>query len=443
VRAGGHEVWFQPQSRIIHYEGKTSGTDTRAGVKAYQVVNAKKFFLRWRDTLDRHRRNGESPYTERERGVNRRALVIDATNPTPKQDAGSVTTTLNLQLLRELGYKVHFMPQDNFLFQPVYTTDLQRMGIDCAYLPYEGGVEAYLRRYGWMFDVVLVFRVVVLEKTLDLLRTYAPQAPVLFNNMDLHFLRMEREAALAGDAEGLREAAAMRERELALINRVDCTMTPSTFEKQVLDEVAPDAKTLVLPFMMEFFGTSSGFSDRRDICFLGGYRHTPNVDAVRFFVTEVFPLIKAEEPDIRFIIAGAGPTEEVLALAREDVIVTGLVDDLADVFDTTRVFACSLRAGAGVKGKVAAAMAYGLPVVSTRVGAEGMDLVDGANVLLADEPADFAQACLRLYRDQRLWDRISANSQRLVQDFYSLDAGRRVLREAIEIGLRQKLQLDA
>jgi glycosyltransferase involved in cell wall biosynthesis len=325
----------------------------------------------------------------------------------------------------------------------VYTTDLQRMGIDCAYLPYEGGVEAYLRRYGWMFDVVLVFRVGVLEKTLDLLRTYAPQAPVLFNNMDLHFLRMEREAALAGDAEGLREAAAMRERELALINRVDCTMTPSTFEKQVLDEVAPDAKTLVLPFMMEFFGTSSGFSDRRDICFLGGYRHTPNVDAVRFFVTEVFPLIKAEEPDIRFIIAGAGPTEEVLALAREDVIVTGLVDDLADVFDTTRVFACSLRAGAGVKGKVAAAMAYGLPVVSTRVGAEGMDLVDGANVLLADEPADFAQACLRLYRDQLLWDRISANSQRLVQDFYSLDAGRRVLREAIEIGLRQKLQLDA
>ena len=103
LRTAGYEIWLQPQSRVIHYEGKTSGTDMQAGVKAYQLVNAKKFLLRWRDVLAEHRRNGEAPYFERERRVHRRALVVDATAPTPDQDAGSVTTVLHLRLLQQLG----------------------------------------------------------------------------------------------------------------------------------------------------------------------------------------------------------------------------------------------------------------------------------------------------------------------------------------------------
>ena len=102
--------------------------------------------------------------------MHRRALVVDATAPTPDQDAGSVTTVLKLRLLQQLGYKVHFVPQDNFLFQPRYTTDLQREGIECAYAPYDTNFESYMRRYGHLFDVVLVFRVGVVEKTIDALR---------------------------------------------------------------------------------------------------------------------------------------------------------------------------------------------------------------------------------------------------------------------------------
>ena len=443
IRAAGHETWYQPRSRVIHYEGKTSGTDTRTGVKAYQVINARKFRVRWRDTLADHRPNGVAPYFERERRTHRRALVIDATAPTPDQDAGSVTTVLNLRLLQQLGYKVHFVPQDNFLFQPKYTTNLQREGIECACAPYDTAFDSYIQLYGHLFDIVLAFRVTVVEKTLDALRRHAPQAPVLFNNMDLHFLRMQREAELAGDAAGLAAAEAMKQRELAVIGRVDCTITPSTFEKRVLEQIAADAPALVLPFMMEFAGTSVGFAPRRDICFLGGYGHAPNVDAVRFFVREVFPLIRASEPGIRFIIAGAHPTEEVRALAADDIIVTGMVPDLRDVFDTTRVFACPLRVGAGVKGKVSAAMSYGLPVVTTSVGAEGMEMRDGEHMLLADDPAAFAAACLLVYRNPRLWRRLSAAGQKLVREKHSLAMGRRVLVEAIDIGLRHLLDAGA
>jgi GT2 family glycosyltransferase/glycosyltransferase involved in cell wall biosynthesis len=443
ITAIGREMWLQPQSRVVHYEGKTSGTDVRVGAKAYQVINQKRLFMRWRERLTNHRLSGDSPVLERERHVRKRALIVDATNPTPKQDAGSVTTTLTLGLFRDIGYKPHFVPQDNFLFQPTYTTDLQRLGIECAYAPYEVDFETYMQRYGMLFDVILVYRVTVLEKIIDALQQYAPQAPVLFHNMDLHFLRMERDAVLEGSAAALEAAAEMKVKECGLIARVDCTITHSTFEKKLLAQEVPDAPVVVWPFMFEFFGTQVGFDQRRDIVFLGGYRHSPNIDAVKFFANDVFPMILAEEPNARFVIAGANPTDEVLALASESVIVTGLVDDLRDVFDTSRLFACSLRTGAGVKGKVSTSMSYGLPVVSTTCGAEGMDLIDGEEVLIADDPVEFAQACLRLYRDRDLWEKISQAGMTLVQKNHSLSMGRRVLGEAIDVAYNHHLGLVA
>ncbi len=442
IRATGREIWYQAQSRVIHYEGRTSGTDTRSGVKAYQEVNSRKLFLRWHDTLTTHRPSGEAPYFERDRGVRKRALVVDATTPTPKQDAGSVTTTLTLRLFDQLGYKPYYTPQDNFLYEPAHTPDLLRLGVECAYSPFEGPFDSYIRRYGPLFDAILVYRVPVLEQTLDDLRRYAPQAPVLFHMMDLHFLRMERQAELDGTAESRIAASRMKAKELGLIRRVDCTITHSTFERDLLTRAAPEAPVVVWPFMFEFFGTEIGYAERRDICFLGGYRHPPNVDAVEFFAREVLPLIHAEAPDVRFIIAGANPGPEVRALAGTHVIVTGLIDDLRDVFDRTRVFVCPLRFGAGTKGKVSTAMSYGLPVVSTACGAEGMDLVEGDEVLLADEPAALASACLRLYRDAALWTRMSLAGQRLVREKHSLEMGRRVLAEAIETALRHRLGLD-
>jgi GT2 family glycosyltransferase len=439
LRARGKQIWYQAQSRVIHYEGRTSGTDAKSGVKAYQEINGKKLFLRWREALATHRANGDSPYFERERDVCKRALVVDATTPTPKQDAGSVTTTLTLKLFQQLGYKAYYAPQDNFLFEPAHTPDLLRLGVECAYSPYDGPFDSYIRRCGPLMDVVLVYRVPVLEATLFELRRHAPQAPVLFHAMDLHYLRLERLAELDGSEETRAAAARMKAKELDLIARVDCTITHSTYERDLLAREVPGAPVVVWPFMFEFFGTEIGFEDRRDIVFLGGYRHKPNIDAAQFFAREVLPLIRVHAPDVRFIIAGANPGPELRALDSEHVVVTGMIDDLRDVFDRTRVFVCPLRFGAGTKGKVSTAMSYGLPVVSTTCGAEGMELVEGEEVLIADDPPSIAAACLRLYRDPALWQLMSAAGQTLVREKHSLDMGRRMLAEAIEAALRHKL----
>lgn len=250
---------------------------------------------------------------------------------------------------------------------------------------------------------------------------------------------MERTAALNDDDDMRAAAALMKERELSIISQVDCTITHSHVERDVLAMEAPDCPVALWPLMFEHFGTRVPFSARRDICFLGGYRHPPNVDAVVYFVNEVFPLLRAAEPGIRFIVAGSYPPEEILSLASEDVIVTGMIDDLRDLFDPCRVFVCPLRVGAGVKGKVASALSYGIPIVSTSVGVEGTELEHEHHLLVADDAEAFAAEILRLYYDEALWNRLSANGQKLVRDDLSLDMGARVLASALETAIARKL----
>ena len=280
ISAAGREIWLQPQSRVIHYEGKTGGTDTSTGVKAYQIVNSRKMYLRWRERLERHRPNAEAPYFERERHEQRRMLVVDVSMPTPKQDAGSVQTALGLRVCQRLGYKTYFVAEDNWLFHSEYTTDLQKIGIECGYAPYDLGFTDYIRRYGPMLDVVMVYRVSILERVIDDIRRHAPQAVILFHVADLHFLRRQREALLEGSEDGLLEAEAIKKRELALVAAADCTITHSPVEANILAQELPNAPVAVWPMMFDFFGTSVPFASRNNICFLGGYRHPPNVDAM-------------------------------------------------------------------------------------------------------------------------------------------------------------------
>lgn len=439
VLARGLEVWYQPASRVVHYEGKTSGTNTSGGVKAYQVINLKKLFLRWRSRFETHRRNAEAPFFEKERHVAKRILFVDAVTPTPDQDAGSVQTVLGLRCSQALNYKAHFVPEDNWLFEPNYTPQIQREGVDCAYAPYEVGFENYIRRYGFLFDVVIVYRVGVMHKCLPLLRDFAPNALVLFHLADLHYLRQQRQAQLEGDSAALEAAEVTKQKELKLVKQSDCTITHSTVEADILAREVPDAPVTVWPLMIDVIGTRVGFESRRDICFLGGYRHPPNVDAVLFFIREVLPLIHAARPEIRFIVAGANPPFELLEMASDKIIVTGLVENLAEVFDSTRVFVCPLRVGAGAKGKILSALAHGVPVVSTAIGVEGAGLLDGEHVLVADEPATLASTVVKLYDDPLRWQALSTAGLELAKRDFSLQMGGRKLTEAIDQAYRQRL----
>jgi GT2 family glycosyltransferase len=438
IRAAGREVWLQPLSRVIHYEGRTSGTDLTKGVKAYQTINMEKLFARWEPALAAHRPNAELPLLEKDRNISKRALVIDVGTPTPDQDAGSVVTMATIKIYQDLGYKVTFLPRDNFLFDPVYTAALQRLGVECVYAPYDVDFTTFMARQGPLFDVIQVFRVDVAEKCLPDLRLYAPSAPVVFHNVDLHYLRMTRQAEISNDSELFLAAAQMKARELALLKRVDCTIVTSPVEEEILRQEDPDATIIVFPYMIDVVGTSVGFTPRRDLMFLGGYRHTPNVDAAEWFVAEIWPKLASRLPEANLLIAGASPTDSIKALASDRIDVTGMIPELGPVFDQTRVFVAPIRYGAGIKGKVATAMAYGVPVVATSCAAEGMFLENQRDLLIVDDPDAFAEQVFKLYTDPDAWAKFSRNGQDFVIQNNSMIKGRATILRAIALATSRK-----
>ena len=407
IREKGYRVIYQPMSAIVHYEGITSGTDLQQGAKAYQVSNSKKLFERWQPFLANYQPNGVDVDNAKDRASHRRVLVLDHCTPTPDQDAGSVTVFNTLLLLRDMGFQVTFIPEDNFLYMPDYTVALQRTGIEVLYAPYVTSVEQHLKESGKRYDLVLLFRPVVVERNIKAVKKHCRNAKVLYHTIDLHFLRMEREAELQNDPAKRKAAAEMKEREFATIQASDLSIVHSTAELTLLAPELPDEKISVFPLIMDVQGTQKKFSERRDIVFVGGYQHAPNVDAVQYFVQDIMPLLRERLPGVRVRVVGSSPPPVILEMASEDVIIEGFVEDLSPLLDQVRISLAPLRYGAGIKGKIGTALAAGLPVVATSLAAEGMGMVEGEHVLVADGPDDFATAIVRLYEDEALWNKLS------------------------------------
>ena len=439
IRDLGYRVIYQPLSVVVHFEGVTSGTDTTQGVKAYQVENLKKLYERWNSRLQTHQPAGMEIDNAKDRRATRRILVIDHCTPIPTHDAGSILIFNLLLLLREMDFQVTFIPEDNFLYMEEHTMALQRAGIEVLYAPYITNVEDHLKEFGRRYDIALLVRPVVVERQIRAIRRYCPKVKVLFHTVDLHFLRMSREATLQSDRVKQTAALKMKLRELSAIRASDVSIVVSTAELELLHPELPDAKLHVFPLIMDVSGTSKTFSKRRDIVFVGGFQHTPNIDAVCYFVGEIMPILRTRLQGVRFHVVGSNATPEIYALAAEDVAIVGFVEDLNPLLDQMRVSVAPLRFGAGIKGKIASAMVVGLPTVATSMASEGMSLMDGKNILVADGAKDFAEAVIRLYEDESLWSSISEASIKFADSAWGAEAAWKILAMILaEMGVETK-----
>jgi glycosyltransferase involved in cell wall biosynthesis len=189
----------------------------------------------------------------------------------------------------------------------------------------------------------------------------------------------------------------------------------------------PEKSIQLVSNIVDIPGSSTPFELRRDFLFIGGFQHAPNTDAVLFFLKKIYPLVEERLHDAKFYIIGDKVPPEVVALATERVIVAGLQTDVRPFFESVKLSVAPLRFGAGVKGKVNQSMALGVPVVATSVAAEGMELKDHEDILLADEPEDFARGLIELYESEKLWKRLSENGIRKTRALYSPDAARKKL----------------
>ncbi|WP_295951006.1 glycosyltransferase [uncultured Xanthomonas sp.] len=431
VRAAGLRTLVQPASRVVHDEGTSNGTDTGSGVKAYQVRNRAVFAAKWVEVLPQHLAPGEVPVPALLHRRQRQVLILDEALPQPDRDSASLRQLNLIRLLLEEGAHVVFVPSERS-YASRHSETLQRLGVEVWYAPYLKNLTWFLQQHGARFHSVLLVRHHVAHACLPLLRRFAPQARRLFDTVDLHYLRERRGAELAGDARLLREAERTRARELEVMAQVDVTVLVSAVEREQLQREAPQVRTALISNLHEVAGPGLPWAQRRDLVFVGGFRHAPNVDAVRWFLQEVFPAVRTRLPEVRFHCIGADMPEDIRRLgeATAGVELLGHVPEIAAYMDGMRIAVAPLRFGAGVKGKVNLSMAHGQPVVATACAVEGMHLRDGEDVLIADDPAAFADAIAQLYADPALWQRLADNGLRNIETHFSLDAARATVREA-------------
>jgi len=436
VRASGRKVLVQPASTVIHHEGVTSGTDTNSGIKKYQVINQEKFVRNWSAELAAYPDRIEDPTNPafvraaRDHRHKGRVLIIDATTPEPDQDSGSLRLTHIMRCFRDLGFGVTFFA-DNHMHSGRYTRQLQQWEIEVQYEPWLQSNQDFLRRRGAEFDFVMVSRHYVATNYPAMVRKFCPNAKFIFDTVDLHYLREQRLAELENSAALRQVANQTRRSELAVIEQSDAVLVVSETEVEVLGKDAPDAMVHVLSNIHEVPGRQLEFKDRKDIIFVGGYQHPPNIDAAIWFVNNIWPLIHEVLPDVRFHLIGSKAPENVSSLTGDGVIFHGFVEDLEHYLDHCRLAVAPLRYGAGVKGKVNMSMSHGQPIVATPVAIEGLHAEHGREVLVAESEQDFANEVIRLYRDEKLWNKISDAAIQNVESHFSVSAARKSVESLI------------
>lgn len=406
IRAHGQHVLYQPQSIVIHHEGASHGTDLASGIKAHQVVNQARMLERWAPTLARDNfANAEHVFRARDRARHRRViLVIDHYVPEPDRDAGSRTMLNVLESLASAGWVVKFWPY-NRRYSPIYTPPLENLGIEILDSRWPGDLWLWLRDNGPELDHLMVSRPDIAADVMSQLMRYTP-AVFSFYGHDLHFARIRRQAEVQHDPALLREAARVEQLERRVWRNFDVVIYLSEEEAATVRAMAPATRACaVIPYAFDIAPLRTAPpANARTILFVAGFAHPPNVDAALFLMQEIIPRLEQEIGPVHIVFAGSHPSEAVRALAGDHVEVTGYLTDqaLAERYAEARVAVVPLRFGAGVKGKVVEALSHGLPLVTTAIGAQGIQGLD-AIVPVHDDVDGIVQALGRLITDDAAW----------------------------------------
>jgi len=221
----------------------------------------------------------------------------------------------------------------------------------------------------------------------------------------------------------------VRREEMADWSRFDGVTFTSSPDEERARTLVPSVRSAVVPNAVDLksFQPRPGDppSDGRTVMFFGINDYYPNTDGILFFAREVWPRLASSHPQVRLKIVGPRPTPEILAQRSSRVEVAGAVDDVRAHLAGAAAVIVPLRLGGGTRFKVLEAMAMARPIVSTTIGAEGIDVVHERHLLLADEPAQFAAAVGRVLDDAALAARLGKEARALVNARYSWDASAR------------------
>lgn len=432
VRDAGLKVFFAPFSVVYHHEGLTSGTDLNSGLKSNQLKNAPKFKKKWIQKFRDHPKEGTDPDFAKDSGILGRVLFLDYATPRPDLDAGSYAALQEMSLVQSLGYKVTFLPI-NLAHLGEYTSELEKSGIETIYSPFTLSVDDFLKSRGGEFDIVYITRYHVAIGFIRKIRESCPHAKILFNNADLHFLRELRVAKAKSDPELLKAAKKTKKEEMSVIENVDVVFSYNEFEHVVIEShTNKNVKVLLAPWVVSSPSEVPSLHGRVGLSFVGSYQHYPNEEAVKWFASEVCPLLNENRQDTHLHIYGSGMKKGLKDLNSDSIFVEGYISNISDAYNKHKIFIAPLISGAGIKGKVLSAIAHGIPTIVSPIAAEGIGLRDGSECLIASSPQEWVNCINSLNADEDLWSDLSNAGRKLTLERYSFERGRDHMKAAFD-----------
>jgi GT2 family glycosyltransferase len=407
--ARGRPTVVEPNAVVFHFEGGTAGKDVTSGLKSYQVRNQTVFVERWRDTLAplppiSYNAAVTHALTPRD---GHRVLWLTPHLPRPDRDAGGARLVQMAGSLVEAGNLVGIWAEhshDTARYGPMLEAQgilwfAEERTVRPGVPPSAGRVLSQLHDLlsTVQWDVVVFQFPDLAARFMPLVRTLRPEAAVVADPVDLHYLREERAGSLGI---GEHDAAAAKAMELETYRIADGVVTASDHETGVLAEEIPGIAVHTFAMSAEPPVAKEQLPLDGDLLFLGNFHHRPNVDAVEWWVSEIGPEVEriAGTP-IRMRVVGSGSDGYRESWPDRHLELAGWVEDLSDEFDRARVFLAPLRFGAGTKGKITAALAHGLPTVTTSIGAEGQSPAVLEALRVSDDAAEIAAVVVELMTD--------------------------------------------
>jgi glycosyltransferase involved in cell wall biosynthesis len=440
LRSAGGRVVYQPRATVRLTQSVSDAPargETLTGDRDHLAT-------RWSQMLERFPPRSAAPTTRlrlaaRDALCTERMLIVD--DRVPGADRGSGDPRM-LRLVHEIAM---LWPSVRLTFVALraieperYAPPLLNAGIEVLYGCPDWAAWFAERRFH--YGAVMISRPQPID---PLIRRTQPQAFRIYDAEAFVFRRLERMLPFIADRVKAREVASqlrgVRDAESEYLASSDLILCVSHEERRAARAIAERVPAVVVPHLVDALDAPPGFRDRGGLLYFGGFMAgagSPNEDALLYLVSDVLPLLHAEEPDLVLYVVGADPTPSVRALESDRIRVIGYVPDSAVWLSRVRVHLAPMRFGSGVKLKLIDTMAAGLPFVTTAIGAEGLRLGALRRTLVAETPADLAALTLGLYRDEDRWTETQQALSRLARRYFCRDRFRLSLISAMtHVGL--------
>lgn len=408
-------VVVNPLSVVLHHEGATNGTDENSGFKKFMSINKDKFIEKHKEELKNYGESYKNLWWDRDKYIKGNVLIIDQCIPTPKEDSGSKDMDNILRALLNQNYRPHLFALSNRGETPE-TYGYYEKGVHCVFGQENTNFKEFFKKYHSLFSLVIISRVNSYEEVSDIIKDISPEIKTIFYTVDLHHLRLESEYLETKSDDIYSIARDTKISELQAISESDRTVVLSKKEKDYLENIhgIPSKKILIWPLIRSEFEKLNSFKkveNPKDIIFIGGYRHTPNIEAVKLIKEYILPeVLKLFEkngvsfPGIK--LYGSSPSNYIENLNSKNLSYEGYIENESDAFAKARISIAPLPFGAGLKGKTLSSLIYRTPIIGSSFALEGFEIDD--NQLMVESSLDAAEFADAIYRTYISYENIEA-----------------------------------